>query len=102
MGWRAIVWRKTRDNPSMTTPYESAAGVAYEIDADRFGNYTVKQGGRVVKRVTSVTDYVGKPRWGSRKLEMNAIEDAKRAIEGFKTGESRPASLHGHDGTKGS
>jgi len=82
----------------MTTPYESAAGVAYEIDADRFGNYTVKQGGRVIKRVTSIADYLGKPRWGSRKLEMNAIEDAKKAIEGFKTVDSRPDSALQGDG----
>ena len=25
--------------------------------------------------------YVGKPRWGSRKLELAAIEDAKAAID---------------------
>jgi hypothetical protein len=57
----------------------------YEIEADRFGNYTIKAGGRVVKRVTSVTEYVGKPKWGSKKLEMNAIEEAKTAIERFKS-----------------
>jgi hypothetical protein len=53
----------------------------YEIEADRFGNYTIRSSGKVVKRVTSVSDYLGKPRWGSRKLELNAIEDAKVAIE---------------------
>jgi hypothetical protein len=57
----------------------------YEIEADRFGNYTIKAGGKVLKRVTSVTEYLGKPKWGSKKLEMNAIEDAKTAIEGFRT-----------------
>jgi len=57
----------------------------YEIEADRFGNYTIKAGGRVLKRVTSVTQYLGKPRWGSKTLEMNAIEDAKAAIERFRS-----------------
>jgi hypothetical protein len=28
-----------------------------------------------------VTSYFGKPRWGSRKLELAAIEDAKALIE---------------------
>jgi hypothetical protein len=57
----------------------------YEIEADRFGNYTIKAGGKVLKRVTSVTEYLGKPKWGSKKLEMNAIEDAKMAIERFRS-----------------
>jgi len=56
-------------------------GPAYEIEADRHGNYTIRHDGRVVKRVTSVTRYVGKPRWGSRKLELSAVEEAKAAIE---------------------
>ena len=30
----------------------------YEIEADRFGNYTIRSGGRVIKRVTSVTEYL--------------------------------------------
>ena len=59
----------------------SSGGSAYEIEADRQGNYTIRCGGRVVKRVTSVTSYVGRPRWGSRKLELAAIEEAKAAIE---------------------
>ena len=57
----------------------------YEIEGDRFGNYTIKVGGRVIKRVTSVTEYMDRPKWGSRKLELNAIEDAKAAIERFKS-----------------
>ena len=57
----------------------------YDIEADRFGNYTIRAGGRVVKRVSSITHYLGKPKWGSKKLEMNAIEDAKAAIESFRT-----------------
>lgn len=57
------------------------AGPTYEIDADRHGNYTIRHEGRVVKRVTSVTRYVGKPRWGSQKLEQAAIEEAKGAID---------------------
>jgi len=58
---------------------------AYEIEADRFGNYSIKAAGRVVKRVTSVTNYLGKPRWGSKTLEMKALEDAKAAIERFSS-----------------
>jgi hypothetical protein len=57
------------------------AGRAYEIEADRHGSFTIRCGGRIVKRVTSVTSYFGKPRWGSRKLELAAIEDAKALIE---------------------
>lgn len=64
---------------------ESWPDTTYEIESDRFGNYTIRTGGRVIKRVTSVTEYLGKPKWGSKKLEMNAIEDAKAAIERFKS-----------------
>lgn len=53
----------------------------YELEADRHGNYTIRLEGRVVKRVTSVTNYVGKPRWGSKKLELAAIEEAKSVVE---------------------
>jgi hypothetical protein len=56
-------------------------GPTYEIEADRHGNYTIRREGRVVKRVTSVTNYIGKPRWGSRKLELSAVEEAKAAID---------------------
>lgn len=70
----------------MTIVYASkdGAGPTYEIEADRHGNYTIKQAGRVVKRVTSVTNYAGRPRWGSRKLELVAIEEAKAAIEALR------------------
>jgi hypothetical protein len=70
----------------MKTTYVSKAGAGptYEIEADRHGNYTITVGGRVVKRVTSVTSYVGKPRWVSKKLERDAIEDAKVAIEALR------------------
>jgi hypothetical protein len=70
---------------AMKVTYSGGAdpGCAYEIEADRFGNYTIRMQGRVVKRVTALTDYRGKPRWGSKTLEQNAIEDAKRAIEAF-------------------
>jgi len=62
----------------------SRPDTTYEIEADRFGSYTIRTGGRVVKRVTAVTEYLGKPKWwGSTKLETNAIEDAKMAIDGF-------------------
>jgi hypothetical protein len=73
----------------MKITYVSKAGTgpAYEIEADRHGNYTITMGGRVVKRVTSISNYLGRPRWGSKKLELDAIEDAKNAIESFKTAE---------------
>jgi hypothetical protein len=57
----------------------------YEIETDRFGNYTIRSAGRVVKRVTSLTEYVGKPKWGSKELELKAVEDAKAAIDGFRS-----------------
>lgn len=57
------------------------AGPAYDIEADRHGNYTITQSGRLMKRVTSVTSYLGRPRWGSKKLALDAIEEAKAAIE---------------------
>lgn len=59
----------------------SGNGPTYEIEADRHGNYTIRHDGKVVKRVTSVTNYMDKPRWGSRKLELAAIEEAKAVIE---------------------
>ena len=59
------------------------AGPTYEVEADRHGNYTIRLDGRVVKRVTSVTNYFSKPRWGSRKLEIGAIEEAKAAIDRY-------------------
>jgi hypothetical protein len=64
---------------------EKGPGPIYDIDADRHGNYTIKLEGRVLKRVTVLSRYVGKPRWGSKKLEADAIEDAKQAVEAFKT-----------------
>jgi hypothetical protein len=33
-----------------------------------------------MRRVTALTNYLGKPRWGSSKLQAEAIEDAKRDI----------------------
>jgi len=64
---------------------KDGSGLTYEIEADRHGNYAIKQAGRVVKRVTSITNYAGRPRWGSKKLELGAIEEAKAAIEAFRT-----------------
>jgi hypothetical protein len=61
---------------------QAGAGPTYEIEADRHGNYTIRLEGRVVKRVSSITTYLDKPRWGSRKLEQAAIEEAKAAIDG--------------------
>ena len=67
----------------MKTAYASmgGSGPTYEIEADRHGNYTIRQDGRVLKRVTSVSNYVGRPLWGSRRLQRAAIEEAKAAIE---------------------
>ncbi|MDB5898621.1 MAG: hypothetical protein JWP22_1771 [Ramlibacter sp.] len=65
------------------TPNEGA-GPTYEIEADRHGNYTIKLQGKVIKRVTVLSSYQGKPRWGSSKLEADAVEDARRAIESMK------------------
>ena len=59
----------------------TGAGLTYDIEADRHGNFTVKLDGKVVKRVTALPRYLGKPRWGSKKLEAEAIDDAKRDID---------------------
>lgn len=75
------------ENGRMNISYtrSTGAGLTYDIEADKHGNYTVKLNGKVVKRVTALSNYLGKPRWGSKKLEADANEDAKKAIEGFKT-----------------
>lgn len=65
----------------ITHSARGGTGPTYEIEADRHGNYTVRLGGKVVKRVTSVTSYLDKPRWGSRKLEQAAVEEAKAVID---------------------
>jgi hypothetical protein len=72
-----------RENSGMKIMYAAndGAGPTYEIEADRHGNYAIRLDGRIVKRVTSVTTYFGKPRWGSRKLEQAAIDEAKTAID---------------------
>lgn len=57
------------------------AGPTYEIEADRHGNYTIRLDGRVVKRVTSVTNYMDKPKWGSKKLEVAALDEARTAVD---------------------
>lgn len=53
----------------------------FEIEADRHGSYSIKLHGKLVKRVTAITSYPGKPKWGSRKLEEEAIGDAKRDVD---------------------
>ena len=63
----------------------TGAGLTYDIEADKHGNYTVKLDGKVIKRVSALASYLGKPRWGSKKLEADANEDARKAIESFKT-----------------
>ena len=65
----------------VTYTAQDGAGPTYEIEADRHGNYTIRHGGTVVKRVTSVTSYFDKPRWGSKKLEQRAVDEAKAAID---------------------
>lgn len=74
----------------MTYGDQAAQGEAYEIEADRHGNYTIRLEGKVVKRVTSLTNYVGRPKWGSRKLEMGAIEEAKGLIATGMVNKSAP------------
>ena len=71
----------------MRTTYvsENWPDTTYEIETDRSGSYTIRAGGRVIKRVTSVTEYLGRPKWGSKKLEANAVDDAKAAIAAFKS-----------------
>jgi hypothetical protein len=59
------------------------SGAEFEIESDRHGSYSIKLDGKVIRRVTAITHYPGRPRWGSRKLELEAIEDAKRDIEAF-------------------
>ena len=68
----------------MYTPSNSA-GPEYEIESDRHGNYAIKLNGKVLKRVTALTHYLGKPRWGSKKLEIDAVEDAKRDVDALNT-----------------
>jgi hypothetical protein len=70
----------------MKTEYTGGhgAGPTYDIEADRHGNYTIRLEGKVVKRVSALPQYLGKPRWGSSKLEADAVRDAKLAIEGFR------------------
>jgi hypothetical protein len=72
----------------MKTEYTGGqgAGPTYDIEADRHGNYTIRLEGKVIKRVSALAQYVGKPRWGSKKLEADAIHDAKLAIESFRLG----------------
>ena len=64
------------------------AGPSYEIESDRHGSYTIRQEGRVVKRVTALTYYEGRPRWGSKRLELRAIEEAKAAAEMLRPSET--------------
>ena len=78
----------------MRIPYTptNAPGETYEIESDRHGSYTVMLRGKVVKRVTALPAYVGRPKWGSRQLEVAAIEDGKNAIETFRVNQVRSIS----------
>jgi hypothetical protein len=59
----------------------SDSQLSYQIEADRHGSYTILLQGKVIRRVTALTNYLDKPRWGSRKLEAEAIQDAKCYVE---------------------
>lgn len=80
-----------RENSPMQTTYVSMGGngPTYEIESDRHGNFTIRQGGRVVKRVSSVSSYPGKPRWGSKKMELAAIEEGKALIDAHHSAQQR-------------
>jgi hypothetical protein len=67
---------------------KDGTGPTYEVEADRQGNFTIRREGKLLKRVSSVTNYVGKPRWGSRRLELAAIEDAKNLIDTYHAQEA--------------
>jgi hypothetical protein len=75
------------ENRQMRTTYtrQNGAGLTYEIEADRHGTFEIMLNAKVIKRVTALSNYVGKPKWGSKKLEADAAEDAKKAIEAFRT-----------------
>jgi|GEM_PF-4787326 hypothetical protein len=70
----------------------------FEIEADRHGSYSIRLNGKLVRRVTALTDYPGKPRWGSKKLEAEAIADARRDIEVYvgQSGGMPPNHSFGH------
>ncbi len=61
--------------------------LTYVIETDKHGNYSITLGRKVVKRLTVPSNYLGKPRWGTKKLEADALEDAKKAIEDMRTDE---------------
>ena len=67
---------------------QAGTGPTFEIEADRHGSYTIKQEGKVVRRVTAITNYVGRPRWGSRRLAQAALDDAKWEIDSRFDGDS--------------
>lgn len=67
----------------LTYTPQGRPGTEFEIEADRHGSYAIRLNGKVIRRVTALADYVGKPKWGSRKLETGAVEDAKRDIEAY-------------------
>lgn len=71
------------DNCGMRVPYtpSTAPDRTFEIESDRHGSYTVMLDGKVVKRVTALANYLGRPRWGSKRLEVDAIKDGKQAVD---------------------
>lgn len=74
----------------------------FQIESDRHGSYSIRLHGTLARRVTAVTHYPGRPRWGSRKLEAEAIEDAKRDIDAFLAQGAQGVATRGSPGTQGS
>jgi hypothetical protein len=66
----------------------NGTGPSYEIEADWHGSYTIRREGTVLKRVTALTHYAGKPLWGRRKLALAAIEEAKSLIDAHEEHEA--------------
>jgi hypothetical protein len=71
-----------------TVSYTRSHGkrLTYAIAATTLGNYTVLLDGQVVKTM-AIGDHYGAPRYGSKKLQDEAIEAAKAAIERLMTDE---------------
>lgn len=60
--------------------------LTYEIEATNFGGYTIRLNGKVIKQM-HMGDHFGAPRFGSKRLQAQGIEDAKSAIESLLTDE---------------
>jgi hypothetical protein len=71
-----------------TVTYQRKAGrqLVYEIRATRMGGYDVMLDGKVIRQ-SHVGDRYGVSRFGSKKLEAEALEYAKLVIEDMPTDE---------------